>query len=202
MNYSLVCRVLVVFLFLLLAYSPGVEAEGLKIKDAEAKAAEAKAAELIGAESRTEVARRMKVNLGYGIWESFHVGMDYRFSNYSLGLDLGTSFHTLPFENSFVSVTIDNTFYWGKANKYELKTWYFNSRVIYYNAIEPSTTWNVVNLCPGIGKEFCFNESFGMNLDLGLALVVFAHRQDNTSNISGWIYPVYPECRVELFYRF
>jgi hypothetical protein len=66
-----------------------------------------------------------KVNAGYGIWESFHAGLDLRIKNISFGLDAGTSFNTLPFDNPFFSITLDNSYYWGKENKFGFR-WAFH----------------------------------------------------------------------------
>ncbi len=144
----------------------------------------------------------IKGNIGYGIWESFHCGIDLRINNYSVGIDAGTSFGTMQFDHEYYSLTLDNVFYFGKANKYGIKSWYVDARFIYWNHTEPSTTWNVFQLCPSIGKEFNFSKSIGINLDLGPAILLDANRHDNNEEKVGWIYPVYPEIRLEFFYRF
>jgi hypothetical protein len=145
---------------------------------------------------------KIKGNIGYGIWESFHLGIDLRVKNYSGGIDAGTSFGTFQFDHEYYSFTLDNAFYFGKANRYGIKSWYVDARFIYWNHTEPGTTWNVFQLCPSIGKEFNFSKSIGINLDLGPAILLNASRHDNTKEKVGWIYPVYPEVRFEFFYRF
>jgi len=144
----------------------------------------------------------LKANVGYGIWESFHGGLDLQINNISFGLDVGTSFKTMPFDNKYYSVTIDNTFYWGKENKFNFKPWYFNDRLIYWNLSETNKTWRVLQFCPSIGREFNFNKNTGINLDFGPAILLHADRDDYSDEKIGWIYPVYPECRIEFFYRF
>ena len=143
----------------------------------------------------------MKVNLGYGIWESFHTGLDFRFNNYSLGFDIGTSFGTKPFEDKYYSLTLDNTFHWGKNYKLDKKTWYTDIRLIYWTSIEPSITWRVFQICPSIGRDFYLSEKFGLNLDLGPAILLFGSKENKDVEV-GWLYPVYPEIRFELFYIF
>ena len=144
---------------------------------------------------------KLKANIGYGIWESFHAGVDLRLKNYSIGIDVGTSFKTLPFAHKYYSVTLDNMYYWGRENQYDLKSWYIDARLIYYNSTEPATTWKVLQISPSLGKEFNFNKFIGINLDLGLAILLSASRHDNTNEKVGWIYPINPEFRIELFYR-
>jgi hypothetical protein len=143
-----------------------------------------------------------KTNIGYGIWESFHGGFDLRLKNYSVGIDIGTSFKTLPFDHKYYSITLDNTYFWGKVNKYDIKSWYFDARLVYWNSFEPNTTWKVLQICPSIGREFNLTKSTGINLDLGPAILLYGSRLSKNGEKVGWIYPIYPEFRIEFFYRF
>lgn len=127
----------------------------------------------------------LKANIGYGIWESFHGGLDLQIKNISFGLDVGTSFKTMPFDNKYFSVTIDNTFYWGKENKFDFKSWYFNDRLIYWNSFETNTTWRVLQFCPSIGREFNFTKNTGINFDFGPAIVLHADREDKSAEKAG-----------------
>lgn len=144
----------------------------------------------------------LKANVGYGIWESFYAGLDLQIKNVSFGLDIGTSFNTAQFDNKYFSVTFESTYYWGKENKYNFKSWYLNARIIYWSFSEPNTTWKVIQICPTIGREFNFTRKAGINFDIGPAILLHANRQDATEEKVGWIYPVYPECRIGFFYRF
>lgn len=144
----------------------------------------------------------LKTNIGYGVWESFHGGIDLQLNNFSFGLDVGTSFNAMPFDNKYFSVTIDNTCYWGRVNKMNLKSWYCNARLIYWDLSEPDARWRVMQICPSIGKEINFTKELGINFDFGPAIVLHANREDKSDVKVGWIYPVYPECRIEFFYRF
>jgi hypothetical protein len=144
----------------------------------------------------------VKLNLGYGIWESFHGGFDLRFKDYSIGIDLGTSFKTEPFNDKYFSITLENTFYLGNRKNQSLKTWYISTRLIYWNLFEPNSTWRVLQICPTFGKEFSINKALGLNLDIGPAILLHANRTYFTEEKVGWIYPIYPEFRIEIFYRF
>jgi hypothetical protein len=74
--------------------------------------------------------------------------------------------------------------------------------LVYWNLFEPNTTWKVLQICPSIGREFNLSKSTGINLDLGPAILLHANRKDDNGEKAGWIYPIYPEFRVEFFYRF
>jgi hypothetical protein len=145
---------------------------------------------------------KYKANFGYGIWESFHIGADIKFNNYSVGIDFGTSFGTLPFDDNYFSVTLDNTYFIGKKNKYKLRSWYLNSRVIYWYFKDPNSLWDVIQICPSIGKEINFNKKIGINIDLGASISAYAHKNNKNMDDAGWLYPINPEFRIEIFYRF
>jgi hypothetical protein len=97
---------------------------------------------------------------------------------------------------------LDNAYFWGNLNKYDIKSWYLDARLIYYKSFQPNTTWKVLQICPSIGKEFSLTKSTGINLDLGPSILLHANRTDDNGEKVGWIYPIYPEFRIELFYRF
>ena len=63
------------------------------------------------------------------ITQGFYIGLDHAIQDYSIGLDVGSSFGlVLPLN---VSLSLDNAFYFGKPNKYNMKTWHANARLAY-----------------------------------------------------------------------
>ena len=135
----------------------------------------------------------VRINIGYGLWESFHIGGDLKLKNTSFGLDCGTSFKTAQFDDKYFSITLDNSFYWGKINSYESGSWYVNSRFIYWTFFETNSTWKVLQVCPSIGRDFRLNKSLGINIDAGPAILLHVKREMHTDFMEGWILPIYPE---------
>jgi len=109
--------------------------------------------------------RKNSYNIGIDpISQGFYVGFDHAIHNYTIGFDAGTSLGVfLPLN---VSLCMDNAFYFGKANKYDQKTWHINGRIAYTKILVDNAP-NLLFVVPSIGKTFYLNEKLGINVELG-----------------------------------
>ena len=104
-------------------------------------------------------------NVGFDIiTQGFYWGIDHRIKDYSIGVDVGSSLGLIVPPD--ISLCVDNGLYFGKANKYDNKTWHINARVAYSKVLVYSQE-NLLFLVPSIGKTFYINEKLGINVELG-----------------------------------
>ncbi len=137
-------------------------------------------------------------NFGYDpITQGIYLGFDHPIKDYSIGVDVGSSFGVfLPVT---ISLCIDNALYFGKANKYDHKTWHVNGRIAYskgFTGYKP----HLLFLVPSIGKSFYLNDKLALNLDLGYN---FELLNDNSNGPYGITYIYFgglksPNIRLEL----
>ncbi len=109
-------------------------------------------------------------NVGFDpITQGLYLGFDHAIQDYSIGLDLGSSFGlVLPLN---FSVCLNNAFYFGKPNKYNMKAWHVNARMAYSKTLVENKP-NVLYLVPSVGKIISMNEKLGLNIELGLGYQV------------------------------
>jgi hypothetical protein len=120
------------------------------------------------ASAQTE--RRHIYNFGIDpITQGLYLGFDHAIRNYSVGLDVGTSFGLLMPLN--VTVCLDNAFYFGNPNKYNLRTWHVNARFAYSKILVENKP-SILYIVPSIGKTFSLNKMFGLSIDLGYGFEV------------------------------
>ena len=104
-------------------------------------------------------------NVGFDlITQGFYWGIDYRIKDYSIGVDVGSSLGLLVPPD--ISLCVDNALYFGKANKFDKKTWHINARIAYSKVLVYSQE-NLLFLVPAIGKTFYINDKLGINVELG-----------------------------------
>jgi hypothetical protein len=117
-----------------------------------------------------QTAERKTHNVGYDpITQGLYFGFNYPIHAYSIGLDIGSSLGlAMPL---YVSLCLDNALYFGKPNKYNIKTWHVNARFA-YSKILVNNKPNVLYIVPSVGKTFSLNEKLGLNIDLGYAFQV------------------------------
>jgi hypothetical protein len=114
-----------------------------------------------------QTAGKHMYNFGFDpVTQGLYGGYNHSFGNYSLGLDVGSSFGMIVPLN--VSLCLDNAWYFGKPNKYNLKTWHLNTRLAYSKLLVENKP-NVLYVIPAIGKAFSLNEKLGLNIELGYA---------------------------------
>jgi hypothetical protein len=103
------------------------------------------------------------------VTQGFYVGFNYSFNNYEFGLDLGSSFgFVMPLN---VNLSIDNAIYFGKENKFNIKSWHVNARAAYSKVLVENKP-QLLFLIPSFGKVFSLNEKLGINVELGYAFQV------------------------------
>jgi hypothetical protein len=109
-------------------------------------------------------------NVGFDpITQGFYIGFDHAIQDYSIGLDFGSSLGlVLPLN---VSVCLDNAVYFGKPNKYNIKTWHVNARLAYSKILVENKP-NILYIVPSIGKIFSLNEKLGLNIEVGVGYQV------------------------------
>jgi|BarGraIncu00222A_1022003.scaffolds.fasta_scaffold31890_3 hypothetical protein len=144
-------------------------------------------------------------NVGFNpISQGFYAGLDYQIKNYSIGFDLGTSLGTI-YPSDYLSFSLENNYYFGSENKYNLKTWHINARLGYETIYESlSNKPKRLSLIPAIGKSFSLNPHWSVNIDCGLNLQLY--KSDNGGLVgSGVNYDlnnaVVPDLRIELRYK-
>lgn len=109
-------------------------------------------------------------NVGYDpITQGLYFGFDHAIQNYSIGLDAGSSFGIVMPLN--VSLCLDNAFYFGGQNKYNMKTWHVNTRLAYSKVLTENKP-NILFIVPSFGKTFSLNEKLGLNIELGYGFQV------------------------------
>lgn len=114
--------------------------------------------------------KKTTYNVGFDpITQGLYFGFDHAIHNYSVGLDAGSSFGLImPLT---VSLCLDNAFYLGKPNKYNMKTWHANARLAYSKMLVENKP-NILYIVPSIGKIFPLNEKLGLDVDLGYGFQV------------------------------
>jgi len=114
--------------------------------------------------------KKNSYNVGYDpITQGLYLGFDHAIQNYSIGLDAGSSFGIIMPLN--VSLSLDNAFYFGRPNKYNMKTWHVNARLAYSKILVENKP-NLLFIVPSLGKTFSLNEKLGLNIELGYGFQV------------------------------
>jgi len=117
-----------------------------------------------------QIDRKNTYNVGYDpITQGLYVGFDHEIHDYSIGLDLGSSFGLVQPLN--VTLSLDNAFYFGEQNKYNLKTWHVNARLAYSKIVVENKP-SILYIIPSIGKTFNLNEKLRLNIELGYGFQV------------------------------
>lgn len=121
---------------------------------------------LISAQSK----KKNTHNIGYDpVTQGLYLGFNHAIHSYSIGLDLGSSLGIgIPLS---ASLSLDNAFYFGNTNKYNLKTWHINARLAYSKILVENKP-NVLYIVPSIGKTISLNEKLGLNIELGYGFQV------------------------------
>lgn len=139
-------------------------------------------------------------NIGYDpITQGLYVGFNNTIKRYSVGFDIGSSFGVIMPLN--VSLCIDNAWYFGKPDKYNLRKWHTNVRLAYSKILVENKP-NVLYIVPSIGKVFNLSNKLGLNIELGYGFQVL---DDWGNQLIGEGYSAYyfgglstPNIRIEL----
>lgn len=143
----------------------------------------------------------LKLNAGYGIWQGFHKGFDLFYDDFSMGMDIGSSFNTGQLQGNSLTLALDNQYYFGKHNRFHRKNWSVAGRIIYWYLDDELAIWNTFQFCPALGRNFQVSKKLGLTLDFGPSVLLFTNREDKTEARSGWLHPIMPEMKIQ-FFRF
>lgn len=114
--------------------------------------------------------KKNSYNVGFDpVTQGLYFGIDRTIKNYSIGLDAGSSFGILMPLN--VTLSLDNVVYFGRQNKYNLKTWHVNARLAYSKILVENKP-NLLFIVPSVGKTFSLNKKLGLNIELGYGFQV------------------------------
>jgi hypothetical protein len=136
--------------------------------------------------------------------QGFYAGIDHQIHDYSIGFDLGTSLGAIhPAE--YLSFTLDNNYYFGSKNKFDLKTWHINARLTYETIYKELTNKpKRFSMTPAIGKSFNLDRHWAINIDLGLNIQL-SNSGNNYLVGAGENYDfnnaILPDLRIELKYQ-
>lgn len=140
---------------------------------------------------------------GIGFPEMLHIGFNAGISPRSdLGFNAGAK--TSGFET--VQVTIEHKLNVASSEKFEATpTWYFGERLTFFHHDNSTRVWRVLYLTPAIGRHMNISDRFGLNLDLGISIILWESnlcpagcdsygRREFTDFFS-------PTGRLQIFYR-
>lgn len=143
----------------------------------------------------------LKLNAGYGIWQGFHKGFDLMFSNFSMGMDIGSSFNTGQLQGESLTLAVDNQYYFGKKNRFKRKNWSIASRVVYWYLEDSDAIWNTFQLCPAVARNLQLSKKLGLTIDAGPSILLYTNKEEKNKNAKSWLFPIMPEVKIQ-FFRF
>lgn len=144
---------------------------------------------------------KLKLNAGYGIWQGFHKGFDLLFNDFSMGMDIGSSFNTGQLHGSNITLAMDNQYYFGRNNRYHRKNWSIAGRIIYWYLEDGKAIWNTFQFCPAIGRNFHVTKRLGITFDIGPSILLYTNKNKKSEEKSDWLHPIMPEMKIQ-FFRF
>lgn len=143
---------------------------------------------------------------GYGYYEGFHLFAAYQYTeNLSLGIGAGSHFGLAPLQDDrHYNIWIENRLHFGSPARLAVKPWIFGQQFMYWIQGSGPLTWQILSFSPTIGRMFGLTGSLGLAVEIGPALnwVMDVERESPTDEISGWMWPVLPNGRVQLVYFF
>lgn len=148
---------------------------------------------------------RFETKCGYGYYQGFNVGLNYFYTeNLKCGLGLGSHLNLSPFENqNHFNIQLENTLFFGNLNKHNIRAWYFNQQLMYWEQGRIDERWKIMSLGLNIGRTISITKRIGLALELGPALNwVVDIKRDPLDPAVGWMWPVLPNGRAQLTYKF
>lgn len=148
---------------------------------------------------------RFETKFGYGYYQGFNVGLNYFYAeNLKLGLGLGSHLNLPPFENqNHYNIQLENTLFFGDLNQQNVRAWYFNQQLMYWEQGQIDDRWKIMSLGLNIGRTISITKRIGLELEFGPALnLVVDIKQDQSFETVGWMWPVLPNGRAQLTYKF
>ena len=148
---------------------------------------------------------RFETKCGYGYYQGFNVGLNYFYAeNLKFGLGLGSHLNLPPFENqNHYNIQLENTLFFGDLNQQNVRAWYFNQQLMYWEQGQIDNRWKIMSLGLNIGRTISITKRIGLELEFGPALnLVVDIKKDPSVETVGWMWPVLPNGRVQLTYKF
>ncbi|MBN2520841.1 MAG: hypothetical protein JXB17_10080 [Bacteroidales bacterium] len=146
----------------------------------------------------------LKANIGFGLGESAYCGIEYRYKSVSTGIDVGTLDLLRKKDGSLLTLTMDNSLYFLKKRKFDLRTWFVNARLVYqYYDCPEYVISGLIYAGPSIGREINFTNKIGISLDAGFLFPIYYKAESKNINEETpflWRFP-YPELKAGIFYR-
>lgn len=141
---------------------------------------------------------------GIGFPEMLHIGFNAGISPRSdLGFNAGA--RVSGFEA--VQVTIEHKFNVASSKKFEASpTWYFGQRLTFFHVDNSTRVWRVLYLTPVIGRHVNISDRFGLNLDLGIYIILWEKTNRCSAGCDGYGRREFtdyfsPTGRFQIFYR-
>jgi hypothetical protein len=141
---------------------------------------------------------------GIGFPEMLHIGFNADISPKSaLGFNAGAN--TSGFEA--VQVTIEHKFNFASSKKFEASpTWYFGQRLAFFHEDNSTRVWRILYLTPVIGRHVNISDRFGLNLDLGIFIILWEKTNRCSAGCDGderreFTDYFSPTGRLQIFYR-
>jgi hypothetical protein len=142
---------------------------------------------------------------GYGYYQGIHIGANYFYAeNLNLGIGIGSHFGLPPLEDDdHYNLILENNLHFGNLTRFNKKPWIFGQQIMYWVQGSSSVRWKILSFSPTIGREFAVSKNIGLAFEVGPAfnLVVDVDRNP-TDEITGWMWPVLYNGRVQLKYNF
>jgi hypothetical protein len=142
--------------------------------------------------------------VGIGFPEMVHIGFNAAISPKSaLGFNAGAN----PSGFEAVQVTIEHLFNVASSKKFEARpTWYFGQRLTFFHEDNSTRVWRLLYLTPAIGRHMNISDRFGLNLDLGIFIILWekTNRCSTGCDGNGWREFTdffSPTGRLQIFYR-
>lgn len=148
---------------------------------------------------------KYEAKVGYGYYQGFNIGINYFYKeNLSAGVGFGTHFNLPPLEtDNHFNVLIENCLHFGSINKQNIKSWFFNQQLMYWEQGPSSDRWRIMSLGLNIGRTFAISKNLGLAFEIGPAFnLVVDVKRDPLVEPVGWMWPVLYNGRIQIVYLF
>ena len=135
---------------------------------------------------------------GLGLPDCLHIGVNKSMNKKST---LGGSIGYFPDYSNIFQLTDEHQLKLKYSKKFpDMPTWYFAQRLTYMYEDNLDYVWHNIYLTPSMGKHFNFNDRFGLNVDLGVVMVLMEKTYAKLECYDE-IIPFLPSLRIQFFYR-
>lgn len=136
---------------------------------------------------------------GFGVMETFNIGLDFENNNSQVGLKVGG---LAADGETLFSLTADYSYYFaGTSKKTGDRTWFSKVGVQYFSDKSDSFSEKATGFIVRAGRKMYFSEKAGVKVDLGM-FFRFMHEEFHEN--PPWLnfdMPVFPGMGISFFYR-